>query len=129
MRSSHGAHTHVASNRILREAREAFREIRGEDGYGQREAAIQALQATTFKGRDLRVLRCHGVRGKGPHDCNVPESLLWILIDLRNFCCVFHAGDQLIGSVSVSPTKHSVTSGRSAAQKKTDKTPISIKTV
>lgn len=95
MRSSHGA-TSRRETRILREAREDYRQFLGDAAFSQREAEIAALPSVEFKGRSLRALRCHGVRGKGPHDCNVPESLLWILIDLRHWCCVFHHGDQEI---------------------------------
>jgi hypothetical protein len=95
MRSSHGARgQHQA--RILRDVRAVYREWRGQAAYDARAAEIAALPDVTFKGTPLKTLRCHGVRGKGPHDCNVPESLLWILMDLSNFCCVFHHGDQLI---------------------------------
>lgn len=97
MRSSHGA-TAQHGARILRDAKEQFLEFRGREDYNKRAAAISRLPDAEFKGRALKVLRCHGVRGKGPHDCNVPESLLWILIDLNHWCCVFHHGDQLIGS-------------------------------
>ena len=100
MRSSHGSHTHVAHARILREARATFREFRGDADYVKRERAITALPSVVFQGRDLKTLRCHGVRGKGPHDCNVPESLLWVLIDLEHWCCVFHHGDQELAFAS-----------------------------
>jgi hypothetical protein len=93
MRSSHQA-TGQHQARILRDARVIYREWRGEAAEAERAEAIAALPSVTFKGRALKVLRCHGVRGKGPHDCNVPESLLWILMDLSHFCCVFHHGDQ-----------------------------------
>lgn len=95
MRSSHGAMAQHDA-RILQEAREQFLEFRGQAGYDRRAAEIAALPDATFKGRALKVLRCNGVRGKGPHDCNVPESLLRALISLTRWCCVFHHGDQLI---------------------------------
>ena len=71
-------------------ARAAFIEFRGEADAERRAAEIAALPAVTWKGRTLRTIRCHGTTGKGPHDVNVPESLLWSLIGLDGFCCVYH---------------------------------------
>ena len=34
-----------------------------------------------------------GTSGKGPHDVNVPLVVVWSLISLRRFYCVYHAGD------------------------------------
>jgi hypothetical protein len=103
MRSSHQA-TGQHQPRILRDARAAFLSFRGRADYDRRVAEIAALPDVTFKGKALKVLRCHGVRGKGPHDCNVPETVLWSLMGLNNFCCVFHHGDQLIGASSPVPS-------------------------
>jgi len=75
----------------LRAAQAAFRQYRGEDGYAEREAAIAALPVAEWKGRQLRAFRCHGETGKGPHDVNVPESLLWVLIGLDRWKCPYHA--------------------------------------
>lgn len=100
MRSSHHA-TNAHEFRILQDARLQFLEVRGLAEYAARQADVDALPHVVFKGRHLRTLRCHGTRGKGPHDCNVPESLLWALMDLRTFCCVFHHGDQLPPGVPV----------------------------
>lgn len=58
-----------------------------------RERAIAALPQVMWKGRTLYTLRCHGTSGKGPHDVNVPLLLVWSLIDLDRFYCVYHAGD------------------------------------
>lgn len=58
-----------------------------------RQAEIDALPAVEWKGKPLRTLRCHGTSGKGPHDCNVPEGLLWSLMDLRAWRCPYHAND------------------------------------
>lgn len=102
IRSSHHA-TGLHHARILRDARAQFLEARGPADYARRQARIAALPDTTFKGRALKVLRCHGVRGKGPHDCHVPESLLWILIDPHRYYCVFHHGDQLIERPVLTP--------------------------
>lgn len=71
-------------------ARAAFVEFRGEDAALRRQAEIDALPLVQWKGRQLRTIRCHGTTGKGPHDVNVPESLLWSLISLDGFCCVYH---------------------------------------
>lgn len=71
-------------------AREAFVAFRGPEDEARRAAEIEALPVVEWKGRTLRTLRCHGTTGKGPHDVNVPESLLWSLIGLDGFCCVYH---------------------------------------
>jgi hypothetical protein len=64
--------------------------LRGEADAAVRASEIAALPVVEWKGRTLHTLRCHGTTGKGPHDTNVPESLLWSLIGLRGFCCVYH---------------------------------------
>lgn len=58
-----------------------------------REAEIARLPTVQWKGRTLYTLRCHGTSGRGPHDVNVPLMLVWHLIDLRSFYCVYHAAD------------------------------------
>lgn len=55
---------------------------------------IERLPRVMWKGKTLRTIRCCGTSGKGPHNCNVPEGLLWALIDLKDFLCVYHAGDR-----------------------------------
>lgn len=72
------------------DARAAFVQLRGDADAIQRQREIDALPVVMWKGRELRTLRCHGTTGKGPHDVNVPESLLWSLIGLDSFCCVYH---------------------------------------
>ena len=74
-------------------AREAFREADREAGCDResgRAAEIAALPVVEWKGRRLHTLRCHGETGRGPHDVNVPESLLWSLISLRRYRCPYH---------------------------------------
>lgn len=61
-----------------------------------REQEISALPIKEWKGRKLRTIQCHGTRGKGNHFVHVPESLLWNLISLDNYCCPYHAGDNII---------------------------------
>jgi hypothetical protein len=62
----------------------------------ERERAIRSLPTKLWKGRPVFQIRCHGTRGKGPHDVWVPEAMLWASIDpFRRWCCVYHAGDQL----------------------------------
>lgn len=55
-----------------------------------RASEIAALPTVEWKGRTLRTIRCHGETGRGPHDVHVPESLLWSLLDLQTYRCVFH---------------------------------------
>lgn len=77
---------------ILAEARAAFASIRTPAEVAQREAEIAALPRVVWKGRELRTLRCHGTTGKGPHDINVAEGALWVLLRLDRFVCAFHQG-------------------------------------
>lgn len=51
---------------------------------------IDALPEVEWKGKLLRTIRCHGTTGRGPHDVNVPESLLWALLDPARYVCAFH---------------------------------------
>lgn len=76
-------------------ARAAFVEYRSGHEILARQRAIRALPQVVWKGRILYTLRCHGTSGKGPHDTNVPESLLWALLDFRAFRCPFHVNDTL----------------------------------
>ena len=78
---------------ILARSKRFAAEFLGPEGVARRQAEIAALPTVQFKGRTLYTLRCHGTRGKGPHDVNVPESLLWQLIGLTRYRCVYHAGD------------------------------------
>lgn len=61
----------------------------------RRDAEVAALPTVEWKGRTLYTLRCNGTSGKGPHDVNVPLALVWHLMDLQRFFCVYHAGDAL----------------------------------
>lgn len=78
--------------RQLSTAKEAFAAVRP-GGVGRRSAEIAALPVVKWKGRVLRALRCCGTTGKGPHTVNVPEALLWSLMDLGGYRCPYHAGD------------------------------------
>src|SRR5688500_1114108 len=77
--------------RQTRTAREAFVECRSESEAVERQREIDALPVAEWKGKQLRTLRCNGTTGKGPHNTNVPESLLWALIDLRRWFCPYHS--------------------------------------
>ena len=71
-------------------AREAFAELQGATAAAQRLQQMAALPTVQWRGRTLYTLRCAGPFGKGPHTVNVPESLLWSLLDLRHFLCAYH---------------------------------------
>ena len=71
-------------------ARAAFVENATPREVVQREAEIAALPAVQWKGRTLYTIRCSGDTGKGPHDVNVPEVLLWSLINIGRFRCPYH---------------------------------------
>ena len=52
---------------------------------------IRSLPIVQWRGQVLRTIRCHGTTGKGPHDYNVPELVLWALVDPEHrFLCPFH---------------------------------------
>lgn len=51
---------------------------------------ISQLPTVVWRGRTLYTIRCQGDFGKGPHDLNVPASLLWSLRSLQFFLCPYH---------------------------------------
>ena len=71
-------------------ARRAFSESRTPAEVKCREQEIAALPDVEWRGRRLQTIQCKGETGKGPHSVNVPESLLWALIDVRQYRCAFH---------------------------------------
>lgn len=75
----------------LARAKALFIDVMGEGRVAHRQAEIDALPTVVWKGKTLHTIRCHGDFGKGPHDMNVPESLLWNLIWLPSYRCVYHA--------------------------------------
>lgn len=72
-------------------ARRSFRMIAGQKAERARKLLIRSLPTVQWKGRTLYTIRCTGTTGKGPHDVNVPESLLWSLIDPHRYRCPYHA--------------------------------------
>ena len=76
--------------RVLRDTQTQFRELFGDVAYLERELAILSLPIVEWKSVRLRTIRCTGDFGKGPHDYNVPESVLWDLINLDRFRCAYH---------------------------------------
>lgn len=92
---SHGVATPLHRlERQLVKAKAMYVEMCGPVSALMRECEIAALPTVKWKGKALRTIRCHGTSGKGPHDCNVPEGLLWSLMSLTAFLCVYHAGDR-----------------------------------
>jgi len=77
--------------RSLATAKAAFIDFAAVPAVMHRQREIDALPVVEHKGRKLRTLRCNGLTGKGPHDYNVPESLLWSLLHLGSWRCPFHA--------------------------------------
>ena len=71
-------------------ARAAFVALEGEQAAARRQVQIAHLPIVEWKGRLLYTVRCDAQFGKGPHDVNVPEHVLWALLDLRAFRCPFH---------------------------------------
>lgn len=90
---SHGAAAPHADARLDR-TKSMYRDMCGPVSTLMRECEIATLPAVEWKGKTLRTIRCHGTSGKGPHDCNVPEALLWSLMSLKHFLCVYHSGDR-----------------------------------
>jgi len=70
--------------------RQGFIDDRGETAAARRAAEIAALPLVVWRGRRLRTLRCRADFGAGPHDVNVPEAVLWALIDVGHFRCPYH---------------------------------------
>jgi hypothetical protein len=75
---------------VTQRARRAAQAVLGVSGEAQRAFEIAFLPRVEWRGRTLYTLTCAGDFGKGPHKVNVPESLLWSLIDLRVFRCPYH---------------------------------------
>lgn len=86
MRPTFGPH----EDRQTLTARQAFVETRGAAAEVVRGDEIAALPSVEWRGRTLRTILCTGETGRGPHEVNVPESLLWSLIDVRRFRCPYH---------------------------------------
>lgn len=83
---SHGVATpRHRLNRQRDRAKALFVELCGEGSAFIREAEIAALPIVEWQGKTLRTLRCQGISGKGPHDCNVPEGLLWGTVEAPRF--------------------------------------------
>lgn len=76
--------------RQLETSRGAAKEWLSDLEVAQREREIAALPTIQWAGRTLYTIRCAGSYGNGPHVVNVPESLLWSLIDVNHFLCAFH---------------------------------------
>lgn len=74
----------------MAEARVIYREELGVDAEMKRLRAIEQLPVVMWHGERLYTIRCKGDFGNGPHDMNVPESLLWSLITLEWFLCPYH---------------------------------------
>lgn len=81
--------------RHINRARAFFIEVRGHAASCARAGQITMRPTKTWKSQPLFRLLCHGTRGKGPHECWVPEALLWSLIDFRAFRCPYHLGDEI----------------------------------
>jgi hypothetical protein len=114
---SHGAAAPHEAARCAR-TRAYYRDALGVEAEARRARDIDALPRVEWKGKPLRTLRCHGTSGKGPHDCNVPESMLWALIGLVPFYCVYHRDDAMTGSGTPAAMEPALATRRSGAQKK-----------
>ena len=80
----------VAETRRVEDARALVVNFLGERAAEERAAEIAALPCVDWRGRTLRTVRCNGTTGKGPHDYNVPESVLWHFRDIQRFVCPYH---------------------------------------
>lgn len=78
-------------DRNRKAARRCFITYRTPEQVAERALLIRSLPTVNWKGKLLRTIRCHGTTGRGPHDLNVPESLLWALLDPTRYVCPFHA--------------------------------------
>lgn len=82
--------TEPNEDRWLIRARNAFITMVGVERAAERQRQINALPSVEWKGRTLRTVTCHAQFGRGPHVQNVPERILWALIDVRAYRCPFH---------------------------------------
>ena len=92
MKRAYGLHPDSDDSRSERFAREFM----GGEWCARRQDEIDALPTKEWKGRTLYTIRCQGVRGKGPHAVHVPKSLLWQIVSLTDYFCVYHAADRLL---------------------------------
>ena len=76
--------------RLVHRYRADAREMKGHAWVTQRRREIAALPVVVWKGQRLRTIRCTGDFGKGPHDMNVPEAILWHLLHFSRFRCAYH---------------------------------------
>ena len=79
-------------------ARDDYIEVWGETRAKLRAVEIAALPTVEWRGRTgnkpprtLYTLRCHADFGRGPHDMNLPESVLWNLMKLDRYRCPRHS--------------------------------------
>lgn len=72
-------------------AKQAFLALRGPADLAVREAQIQSLPHSVWRGHAVYAITCHGSTGKGPHQVNVPLALLFSLIEIEAYRCPFHA--------------------------------------
>lgn len=89
----HGKTVNPKHEAVHARAKAFAMEMLGPDGTARREREIAALPTIEWKGKTLHTLRCHGTRGKGPHDVHLPEYVLWHLAGLTHYRCVYHTGD------------------------------------
>lgn len=83
-------HSLAQTARQTARARAAFVEIRGQADAVVRAQQIAALPTVVWRGHTLYTLRCDGGYGRGPHQLNVREQVLWSLMTLGVFHCPFH---------------------------------------
>jgi hypothetical protein len=74
-------------------ARVSARLLMGQAWWVRRRAEIVALPTVNWKGQTLYTIRCNGVSGRGPHVVHVTEGRMWHLLSIRDYLCVYHAGD------------------------------------
>ena len=81
----------LAHNEMLRERmRSAFEAEYGREARQLRERQIAELPAAEWRGQPLRTVACDGDYGRGPHQQNIPEYILWTLLDVKVYRCPFH---------------------------------------
>lgn len=90
MSQYHGRTLHQHEERAPRDIKTFFFELHGEAGFQRRQHEIADLPKVLWRGSVLHTVRCRGDFGRGPHDMNVPESLLWNLISVDRLLCAYH---------------------------------------
>ncbi len=77
-------------SRVTARTKAAFLTLRGVAHAAARGVDIAALPSKRWSGQRVYRMTCDADFGKGPHEVWLPARVLWSLIDLQRYRCVFH---------------------------------------